>query len=214
MADNNVLITLDGKIDSNNAADVERAILKQLEGHEGAEVVLDAEKLEYISSAGLRVILRLKKNWPEMKITGVRSEVYEILEMTGFTEMMTVEKGYRVVSVEGCEEIGRGANGKIYRIDQDNVVKVYKHAEALQEIQHRHGIGSSRYRCDHGRVLRNHLPVIDILFHDFQNRFSTIHTFLRIETKNGLRRCRHTAIRLLIPDHVTVFLPGKQSRPV
>ena len=56
--------------------------------------------------------------------------------MTGFTEMMTVEKAYRVVSVEGCEEIGHGANGTIYRIDQDNVVKVYKNADALAEIQH------------------------------------------------------------------------------
>ncbi|MBR0085199.1 MAG: hypothetical protein IJL97_01480, partial [Lachnospiraceae bacterium] len=53
-----------------------------------------------------------------------------------FTEMMTVEKAYRVVSVEGCEEIGRGANGTIYRIDRDNVVKVYNNADALEDIQH------------------------------------------------------------------------------
>ena len=49
---------------------------------------------------------------------------------------MTVEKAYRIVSVEGCEEIGRGANGTIYRIDRDNVVKVYNNADALEEIQH------------------------------------------------------------------------------
>ena len=137
MADRNyAAVALTGRIDSNNAAAVEKDILKQLEGCEGQAVELNAEGLEYISSAGLRVILRLKKNWPDLKITGVNSDVYEILDMTGFTEMMTVEKAYRVVSVEGCEEIGRGANGTIYRIDQDNVVKVYKHAEALQEIQH------------------------------------------------------------------------------
>ena len=56
--------------------------------------------------------------------------------MTGFTEMMAVEKAYRVVSVEGCEEIGRGAKGTIYRIDQDNVVKVYNNPSALDDIQH------------------------------------------------------------------------------
>ena len=38
--------------------------------------------------------------------------------------------------MEGCEEIGRGANGTIYRIDQDNVVKVYNNADALADIQH------------------------------------------------------------------------------
>lgn len=129
-------IKLTGRIDSNNAAQVEKEILAQLPEDKKSPVVLDLEKLEYISSAGLRVILRLKKSYSDMRITGVNSEVYEILDMTGFTEMMTVEKAYRVVSVEGCEEIGRGANGTIYRIDQDNVVKVYNNADALADIQH------------------------------------------------------------------------------
>ncbi len=129
-------IKLNGRIDSNNASAVEAEIMAQLAGQDGAPVVLDAEGLEYISSAGLRVLLRIRKTHPEMRITGVNSEVYEILDMTGFTEMMPVEKAYRVVSVEGCEEIGRGANGTIYRIDQDNVVKVYNNADALADIQH------------------------------------------------------------------------------
>ena len=131
-----VKIVLAGHIDSNNAAEVEKDILSQLEGKDGAAVVLDAEKLDYISSAGLRVVLRTKKTHPELSIVSVNSNVYEILDMTGFTEMMTVKKAYRVVSVEGCEEIGRGANGTIYRIDQDNVVKVYNNADALADIQH------------------------------------------------------------------------------
>ena len=120
-------IPLTGRIDSNNAAAVEQELLAQLGTEREIPVVLDAKDLAYISSAGLRVILHLKKLNPKLSITNVSSEVYEILEMTGFTEMMTVEKAYRVVSVEGCEEIGRGANGTIYRIDQDNVVKVSLH---------------------------------------------------------------------------------------
>jgi uncharacterized protein (TIGR02172 family) len=98
--------------------------------------VLDASSLEYISSAGLRVILRLKKAYPDITVYNVSSEIYDIFEMTGFTEMMNVEKAYRVVSIEGCEEIGRGANGTIYRIDKDNVVKVYNNADALEDIKH------------------------------------------------------------------------------
>jgi len=131
-----MMIELNGRIDSNNAPQIEKMVLEQLEGQDGAPVVIDAGSLEYISSAGLRVLLRVRKSHPDMTITGVSSEVYEILDMTGFTEMMTVEKAYRVVSVEGCEEIGRGANGTIYRIDQDNVVKVYNNADALADIQH------------------------------------------------------------------------------
>ena len=129
-------IELKGRIDSGNAARVEKEILDQLAGSASAPLVLDAEALEYISSAGLRVILRLRKTCEDLRITNVNSEVYEILDMTGFTEMMPVEKAYRLVTVEGCEEIGRGANGTIYRIDRDNVVKVYNNADALEDIQH------------------------------------------------------------------------------
>ena len=127
-------VQLNGRIDSTNAAKVEQQILAQAAGQ--SQVVLDAERLEYISSAGLRVILRLRKDHPELRIVNVSSDVYEILDMTGFTDMMPVEKAYKVVSVEGCEEIGHGANGTLYRIDRDTVVKVYRNADALADIQH------------------------------------------------------------------------------
>lgn len=129
-------ISLEGRIDSNNASDVENMIFSRLEGKDASAVTLDAGALKYISSAGLRVILRLKKSCDTVKIVNVNPDVYGILEMTGFTEMLPVEKAYRKVSVEGCEEIGRGANGTIYRIDQDNVVKVYNNADALDDIKH------------------------------------------------------------------------------
>ena len=129
-------IILSGRIDSGNAQETEKHIFSLLEGKDVSGVVLDAKDLVYISSAGLRIILHMKKTFPNLKIINVRVEVYDILEMTGFTEMMTVEKAYREVSVEGCEVIGEGFNGKVYRIDRDNVVKTYKNADALAEIQH------------------------------------------------------------------------------
>ena len=106
-------IQLTGRIDSNNAAALEKDIFAQLMGQGDHTVVLNASELEYISSAGLRALLHIWKQYPDMRITGVNSDVYEILDMTGFTEMMQVEKAYRVVTIEGCEEIGRGANGTI-----------------------------------------------------------------------------------------------------
>ncbi len=136
MEDRQVRIALTGRVDSNNAAAVEQEILAQLGTEREVTLILDAEKLDYISSAGLRVILHLKKSFRGLRVVNVNPEVYEVFDMTGFTEMMPVEKAYRVVSVEGCEEIGRGANGTIYRIDQDNVVKVYNNADALDVIRH------------------------------------------------------------------------------
>jgi len=126
-------LALSGRIDSTNAADAETAIRNAASGFSGS-LVLDAAALQYISSAGLRVILRLKKSNPDTKIINVTSDVYEIFDMTGFTEMMSISKAYRKLSVDGCEVIGEGANGKVYRIDADTIVKVYKNHDALAEI--------------------------------------------------------------------------------
>lgn len=131
-----LLLHLSGHINSENAQQVEAAIQSITETvPSGSTIEIDAEKLEYISSAGLRVILRLRKNYPNLYITGVNSEIYEIFEMTGFTEMMRVDKAYKNISIEGAEEIGRGANGVVYRIDDDNVVKVYYDSNALDDIR-------------------------------------------------------------------------------
>ncbi len=132
--DNIFTIKLHGRIDSNNAAAVEAELMEAVKGCGKASAVLDTDDLEYISSAGLRVILRLRKIRPELEIVNAPPSIYEIFEMTGFTEMMPVKKGYRRLSVEGCEVIGKGANGIVYRLDQDTIVKVYFNADALPEI--------------------------------------------------------------------------------
>ena len=135
-ADGNALtIRLSGHIDSANAGAVEEAIAAARSGGNYADVTVDCSELKYISSAGLRVILRLRKDIPELKVVEVSPEVYDIFEMTGFTEMMDIQKAYRVISVDGCEVIGQGANGKVYRIDRDTIVKVYLNPDSLPDIQ-------------------------------------------------------------------------------
>lgn len=126
----------EGRIDSANAAPVEKQINDLLAGYEGRDLVIDCTGLEYISSAGLRIILRLRKQYPGLRISNASTEVYEILDMTGFTEMMPVERAYRSISIDGCEVIGQGSNGIVYRIDPDTVVKVYKNPDSLDEIRH------------------------------------------------------------------------------
>ena len=134
-SDDRFIIELSGRIDSGNSADVEREINEALESKGDLKLVLDAQDLEYISSAGLRVLLHLRKQHPELKIINVSTEVYDIFDMTGFNQMIDIEKAYKVVDITGCEEIGRGANGAVYRIDGDNVVKVYNDPNAFDEIQ-------------------------------------------------------------------------------
>ena len=134
LKDKEYIVYLSGRIDSSNAAEVESAIyaIPDIKGYEN--ITLDAEKLEYISSAGLRIILRLRKEHRGLKIINASTEVYEILDMTGFTEMVPVQKAYRKLSVEGCEVIGQGANGKVYRLDADTIIKVYVNPSALEDV--------------------------------------------------------------------------------
>ncbi|MBR2705818.1 MAG: anti-sigma factor antagonist [Mogibacterium sp.] len=130
-----LMVELAGRIDSGNSAETEKEINELIAAHPGAKVVFDAEDLEYISSAGLRVLLHVRKGNPSLKIINVRNDVYEVFEMTGFSQMIDIEKAFRKVSIEGCEMIGRGANGAVYRIDNDTVVKVYYDPDAFDDIQ-------------------------------------------------------------------------------
>ena len=128
-------IAVAGRIDASNAAEAEEKIFAIKNDHPGKHAVVDADQLEYISSAGLRVILRLRKEAPKLAIINVASDVYEVLDMTGFTDMVTVEKAYPKMSVEGCEFIAKGANGAVYRYDAETILKTYFAKDALPEIK-------------------------------------------------------------------------------
>ena len=134
--DKNILyIALEGRIDASNASQAEEKIFGIKNENPGKHTVVDADNLEYISSAGLRVILRLRKEEPKLAIINVAPDVYEVFDMTGFTDMVTVEKAYQRMSVEGCEFIAKGANGAVYRYDAETILKTYFAKDALPEIK-------------------------------------------------------------------------------
>ena len=128
-------ISIEGRIDAANAAEAEEKVFNIKNSNPGKHVVVDADKLEYISSAGLRVILRLRKEEPQLAIINVAADVYEVFDMTGFTDMVTVEKAYPRMSVEGCEFIAKGANGAVYRYNDETILKTYFEKDALPEIK-------------------------------------------------------------------------------
>ena len=128
-------IAIEGRIDASNAAQAEEKIFAIKNDNPGKHTVIDADNLEYISSAGLRVILRLRKEEPKLAIINVAPDVYEVFDMTGFTDMVTVEKAYPRMSVEGCEFIAKGANGAVYRYDAETILKTYFAKDALPEIK-------------------------------------------------------------------------------
>ena len=128
-------IAIEGRVDASNAVQVEEEIFNIKKQNPEKHIVIDADRLEYISSAGLRVVLRLRKEVPKLAIINVSADVYEVLDMTGFTDMVTVEKAYRRMSVEGCEFIAKGANGAVYRYDDETILKTYFARDSLREIK-------------------------------------------------------------------------------
>ena len=121
---NDTLVKVQGSVDSSNASRFEEELLGNISGQ---SLTIDAEDLTYISSAGLRVLLKAKKALrAELVMTNVSPEVFEILDMTGFAQILTVRKAIRKISVEGMQNIGHGQTASVYRMDADTVVKVFR----------------------------------------------------------------------------------------
>ena len=133
--DGKLTVSLEGRIDTNNAAQTEREIFGAVEGRTG-EIIIDAAKLEYISSAGLRVLMKLRKSIGKpLPVINVSRDVYDIFDTTGFTELLDVRKALRKVSVAGCEVIGKGGHGKVYRLDEETIIKVYHDNSPMSLIE-------------------------------------------------------------------------------
>ena len=83
-------VALDGRLDTTTAPELETFISNNYDGT--GSIIIDCEKLSYISSAGLRVLLTAqKKTKGAMKLTNVCELVMEVFEMTGFADILVIE---------------------------------------------------------------------------------------------------------------------------
>ena len=143
--DGKAVAFVEGSVNSANAAEFGDALL-QLPGN-AEETVLDITDLSYISSAGLRVVLALKKrcgNKP-FRVINANSDVMEVFNMTGFSEIMDIEPACRKISVEGCEVIGKGACGECYRIDDETIIKLYYAGGNVAMIEHEKALAKKAF---------------------------------------------------------------------
>ena len=88
-----IVFQLEGRLDTVTAPELEEELHKVLP--EAKELVLDLEKLDYISSAGLRVFLSAQKimmKQGSMKVTHVNEMIEEIFEVTGFADLLDIEE--------------------------------------------------------------------------------------------------------------------------
>lgn len=89
---NELTISLIGRLDTTTAPDLDDVVKKDLNGI--SDLVFDLEKLDYISSAGLRVLLSAQKimnKQGSMVVKNASEEIKEIFEVTGFVDVLSVE---------------------------------------------------------------------------------------------------------------------------
>lgn len=89
---NELTVALTGRLDTNTAPELEKELKENMDGV--SALVIDMAALEYISSAGLRVLLSAQKTMNrqgEMKVVHVSETIMEIFEVTGFSDILTIE---------------------------------------------------------------------------------------------------------------------------
>lgn len=87
-----LLVSLEGRLDTTTAPQLEKELNESIEGV--TSLTLDMNKLDYISSAGLRVLLSAQKKMNaqgSMRVINVGETIMEIFEVTGFSDILTIE---------------------------------------------------------------------------------------------------------------------------
>ena len=87
-----LIIYLQGEINSSTADNVEKEIDLHLQGQEFKSVVLDMAELVYMSSAGIRIVMKLKQRYDDLTLNNVPDGVYEVLHMVGVTNFIKTNK--------------------------------------------------------------------------------------------------------------------------
>ena len=132
--DGTLKLFIEGRLLSDNVQIVEKEINDLRELNEHNKLIIDINKLEYTSSAGLRCFLKLAKEEKDYKIINANKDVYDVFEMTGFTAFIKISKAMREVSIEGATLIGEGFNSKVYRLNKDTLIKVITSNTDLNRI--------------------------------------------------------------------------------
>ena len=205
-------VELCGRIDAQNAPAVEKMLSEQIPvpGPDD-EIVFDAKALDYISSSGLRVILKYRNKVRNCVINNVSPDIHEIFEMTGFTNMMEVNRALREVSINGLTLIGKGFNGEVYRLDDERIIKVYNPlSNSIDKIMREKEAVKQAFI--HGIPSAISFDIVKV-----GERFGMIYELIDARTLGAaieddpsrLEAYAHRMAQLLKQLHSTVFEPGE-----
>lgn len=90
LEDGKITLKVSGRLNTVTASELENEV--SAIGDDINEVVFDFENLEYLSSAGLRILIKTQQRKKSVKLINVSTEVYEVFSITGFTKLFDIEK--------------------------------------------------------------------------------------------------------------------------
>ena len=135
--DNVLVITLQERMDSAVCLSLKEEILDIATKMPDLTFVVDASKLTYISSQGLRLLLMLAKiKKDRLIIREVSDYIYNELDITGFTDIIDVERALPFLDLSTCEKISEGAFSVVYRKSEEEIVKIDLKDENVAALQH------------------------------------------------------------------------------
>lgn len=133
---NDVLtVTLQGRLDTEASVKFEADLMEVSRNNPHDRMVFDAEHLQYVASSGLRTVLKLSKIEKSFTVENVSDAVYSVFEMTGFSRIIDIRKSLRKIDLDKCEKIGFGGNGAVYRVSEDEIVKVNYNPSTYESLQ-------------------------------------------------------------------------------
>ena len=136
LEDNVLRVSLEGRLDTDASYKFETEFTGICKENPHGSLVLDASELEYIASSGLRTILKMAKTEKNFRMENVSPTVYSVFEVTGFSRIINITKALRKIDLGKCEKIGAGGNGAVYRVDEDEIVKVNYNPETYADLEH------------------------------------------------------------------------------
>ncbi|MBS7792675.1 anti-sigma factor antagonist [Roseococcus sp. SDR] len=120
-------LVLAGRLDATTASLLGQALVPGLQGVR--HLVVDLDACPYVSSAGLRELLRAQRHIAagggSMLLDNVSGEVQHVLNLTGFSGLIPSRRKVRQIAIDGLEFMSAGVCGECYRLDRETIVKLY-----------------------------------------------------------------------------------------
>ena len=136
LEEHKVTIYLDGRIDTSNAEEFDSEIKEIYRQHPQRDYTFDVSELDYISSVGLRTLLTIRKKKGEsIPIINASDSVYEIFDVTAFTDIFDVSRRPKEIDINNLKFMMNSLNGSFYRQSDDTMVKLYAPGITLEQVQ-------------------------------------------------------------------------------